>query len=571
MAHDIVIRNGTIVDGTGREPFKGDLAIDNGLISAVGDVEGAGREEIDATGLIVSPGFVDIHTHLDAQVGWDPLLTPVSWHGVTTALIGNCGVTFAPCKPSERATLAGMMEAVEDIPREAILTGLPWDWESYGGYLDAVERLQPAINLAGLVGHSAVRFYVMGERAVEEPATEIEKAQIAELVARSIDEGAVGFSMNRFPGHVLPDGRSIPGTFADHDEVMRITRAVAERDALMQNVMDFNRADMANADLLKKEAVDAGARVLFSYTIGASPQAGVRATAFMNDLQSGGGDLTAVSVPRGTGLTFGLQSHLPAFNIWNQKHFFGPAWEELAAKPLAGRLAAIRDPAFKARLIEEAKAADPAKLFWLADVYWLGAEATPNYMAPMEQNLAAIAEARGEHWSETFLGLSDETDGRCLFTWRLFSRNFPALKDWLTHENVIPGLSDAGAHVSQVMDGGVTSFILSHWVKTAGIYSLAEGVRRLTSAPARVIGLADRGRLEPGLRADVNVFDLDRVGEAYPELVRDFPGGAARYIQRSTGYIATIVNGQVAVRDGAHTGARAGKVLRHRAKATAAA
>ena len=565
MTHDIVIRGGTIVDGTGAAAFVGDVAIDDGRITSVGGTAGAGREEIDAAGLVVSPGFIDIHTHLDAQIGWDPLLTPVSWHGVTTVLMGNCGVTFAPCRPADRETLAGMMETVEDIPRQAILSGLSWDWEGYGGYLDAIERLNPAINVAGLVGHSAVRFYVMGERAVEEPATEDEKKQMAAIVAQSIDDGAVGFSTNRFPGHVLPDGRSIPGTFADHDEVLQIAREVGSRNALMQNVMDFQRPEMGNHELLRQEAVEKGGRILFSYTIGGSDAAGQRATAFMESLIDNDRDITAVSVPRGTGFVFGLQSRLPAYNIWGQKKFFGPTWESLAAMKFAERLSAVRDGEVRARLVEEAKAANQAKLYWLEATYWLGAGERPNYLAPSEDNLPTLAERAGEHWSETFLRLALETDGRCLFTWRMFSRNLPALQDWLGHERVIPGLSDAGAHVSQVMDSGVSSFILSYWVKQKGLYSLEEGVRRLTSAPARVIGVKDRGVLAPGMRADVNVFDADGVGEKYPELVHDFPGGAPRYIQRSTGYHATLVNGQVAFRDGVHSGARAGQVLRHHA------
>jgi N-acyl-D-aspartate/D-glutamate deacylase len=565
MTHDIVIRGGTIVDGTGGEPFAGDVAIDGGMITAVGGSLGQARQTIEATGLIVSPGFIDIHTHLDAQIGWDPLLTPVSWHGVTTVLMGNCGVTFAPCKPGDRETLAGMMETVEDIPRQAILSGLPWDWEGYGGYLDAIERLRPAINVAGLVGHSAVRFYVMGERAVEEPATDEEKQQMAAIVAQSIEDGAVGFSTNRFPGHVLPDGRSIPGTFADHDEVLRIAREVGRRGALMQNVMDFTHPDMGNHDLLRQEAVEENGRILFSYTIGASDAAGHRATSFMNSLLDGDRDITAVSVPRGTGFVFGLQSRLPAYNIWGQKKFFGPAWESLATLPFAERLAAIRDGAAREALVAEARAANPEKLHWLDGVYWLGAGEHPNYLAATQDNLPALAERAGEHWSETFLRLTLETDGRCLFCWRIFSRNLAALQDWLGHARVIPGLSDAGAHVSQVMDSGVSSFILSYWVRQVGLYSLAEGVRRLTSAPARVIGVKDRGVLAPGMRADINVFDAERVGEQYPELVHDFPGGAPRYIQRSTGYHATLVNGEVAFRNGVHCGARAGQVLRHAA------
>ncbi len=565
MTHDIVIRGGLIVDGTGGEPFVGDVAIDGGIITAVGGKAGPGREEIDAGGQVVSPGFVDIHTHLDAQVAWDPLLTPVSWHGVTTVLMGNCGVTFAPCKPEDRETLAGMMETVEDIPRTAILSDLPWDWESYGGYLDAVERMRPAINVAGMVGHSAVRYYVMGERSVEEPATEDEKRQIAAIVAKSIDDGAVGFSSNRFPGHVMPDGRSIPGTFAEHDEVLQIAREVGSRGAVMQNVLDFTREDMGNAQLIRDEAAAVGGRILFSYTIGGSDAAGRRATDFMNSLRAEGGDITAVSVPRGTGFTFGLQARIPAYNIWAQRRFFGPAWEALAAQDFAGRLATIGDAAAREALVAEAKAANIEKLPWVSACYWLGATDTPNYLVATDQTLAAMAETAGEHWSETFLRLTLESKGKGLFNWRMFSRNLPALKDWLGHDHVIPGLSDAGAHVSQVMDSGVTSFVLSHWVKTEKLYSLAEGVRRLTSAPARVIGLKDRGMLKPGMRADVNIFDLDKVGEKYPELVHDFPGGAPRYIQRSTGYAATLVNGEVTFREGQHTGARAGKVLRHAA------
>ena len=226
MAHDIVIRNGDIVDGTGADPVPGDLAIDDGVISAVGNVEGKGNEEINAEGHVVTPGFVDLHTHLDAQIGWDPLMTPVSWHGVTTALMGNCGVTFAPCKPSDRDLLAGMMETVEDIPKHAILTGLPWTWEDYGGYLDAIDSLDPAVNVAGMVGHCAVRFYVMGERAVEEQATPEELSEMAKVVGHSIDGGAIGFSTNRYPPHKLPDGRSIPGTFADPNELVEIGKEV---------------------------------------------------------------------------------------------------------------------------------------------------------------------------------------------------------------------------------------------------------------------------------------------------------------------------------------------------------
>ena len=236
MGHDIVIRGGTVVDGTGAEPFTADIGVRDGRIAEIGRIAANGSEVIDADGLTVSPGFIDLHTHLDAQIGWDPDLTPISWHGVTTALMGNCGVTFAPCKPADRQFLAGMMESVEDIPAQAIMSGLPWTWESYGDYLSTIEGLKPGLNVAGLVGHSAVRYYVMGDRSFAEEASPDEVDQMARIVGEALDAGAVGFSTNRFAPHKAPDGRSIPGTFADPSELVAIGHAVAARGGVMQAV-----------------------------------------------------------------------------------------------------------------------------------------------------------------------------------------------------------------------------------------------------------------------------------------------------------------------------------------------
>ena len=255
LMYDILIRGGSIVDGSGLEPFPGDVAIKDGYIAAIGNVEGEATQEIDATGQLVTPGFVDIHTHLDAQMGWDPDMTPVSWHGVTTALIGNCGMTFAPCKPEDRELLAGMMETVEDIPKEAILGGLKWDWEHYGGYLDSIERMGTAVNVAGLIGHAAIRYYVMGDRAFAEDATEEEVQQMTEIVANAIDAGAFGFSTNRFEPHRAPDGRSIPGTFAKKEELESIAGTVGPKGALMQAV---------GADFGILDAIADKSRVVFS-------------------------------------------------------------------------------------------------------------------------------------------------------------------------------------------------------------------------------------------------------------------------------------------------------------------
>ena len=545
MTHDIVIRGGQIVDGTGSELVPGDVAIDDGTISTVGKVDAQGRQEIDAEGHLVTPGFVDLHTHLDAQIGWDPFLTPVSWHGVTSVLMGNCGVTFAPCKPSDKELLAGMMETVEDIPKYAILNGLAWDWENYGEYLDSISRLAPAINVAGMVGHCAVRFYVMGERAVEEQASEDEKRRMADIVAQSIDAGAVGFSTNRYAPHKLPDGRSIPGTFADPAELVAIARAVGPRNGLMQAVG-------ASPEVLDKMADTSGGRILFSYGAGPEDHSGRERSAGFDKIRAGR-DMTAISQVRGSGFMFGLQSRLPVQ---------GETWDRLRKLDLAGRLAAIQDGDTRAALIEEASQ-EGATPLPMTQVFYLGAGATPDYTAAPESHLAAMAQAAGEHWSETFLRLSLETGGRALFNFRMFNQNLKALGDLFRNDHIFPGLGDAGAHVSQIMDAGWTSFILSYWVREVGLYSIGEAVRRMTSGPARVVGLKDRGVLRPGMRADVNVLDPDAVAERQPELVHDFPGGAPRYIQKAMGYRTTLVNGQVTVVDGEHTGARAGEVLRH--------
>ena len=544
MAHDIVIRGGEIVDGTGAEPAPGDVAIDDGRITAVGKVDGKGGQEIDAAGNLVSPGFVDLHTHLDAQIGWDPQMTPVSWHGVTTALLGNCGVTFAPCKPQDVELLAAMMETVEDIPKNAILTGLPWDWEGYGGYLDAIERLNPALNVAGMVGHCAVRFYVMGERAVEEQATADERKMMADVVADSIDRGAVGFSTNRYPPHKLPDGRSIPGTFADPEELVEIAKAVGPRNGLMQAVG-------ANFDVLKAMANTSRGRILFSYGTGPQEGSGSEQAKHLAQLAEHG-DFTAITQVRGSGFMFGLQSNLPVA---------GEAWDALRKMDLAGRVAAIRDADTAAKLVEEGKGQKTR--FPLAQVFYLGNGETPDYAAGPDMSVEALASAAGEHWVETFLRLSRETDGRALFNLRMFNQSLKELGDLFRSDHIFPSLGDAGAHVSQIMDAGWPSFVLSHWIRNTGLYTMGEGIRRLTSGPARVLGLKDRGTLAPGMRADINVFDPSEVAELQPELVHDFPGGAPRYIQRSKGYKATLVNGAVTLVDGEHTGARAGEVLRH--------
>ena len=549
MAHELVIRNGTVVDGTGAEPFVSDIAIDDKIISVIGDVDGVGNEEIDASGLTVTPGFVDLHTHLDAQVGWDRKLTSVSWHGVTTALLGNCGVTFAPCKKEDQEFLAGMMETVEDIPKYAILTGLPWDWESYGGYLDSMERLGPMINITGLVGHSATRTYVMGERAIEEQATPEEIEQIAALAGQSVKEGAVGFSVNRHPGHTLPDGRAIPGTFASREELLAIAEAVGENGGLMQVVPHFG--DLENEmDLLEAEAESAN--VLFS----AISEHGAIFDERVSAMRAKGLDVTAVTVPRSGGGITGLATN----NFWRT-----PAWNKLRKiEGVDARVTAIKNADFRRELVDEIKnhPRHDEIMRPLKRQYPMGNALRPKYTQSRYESLYDIAEAAGEHPVETWLRYTIESDGKALFHARGFNVNLEKLEKMITTEWAMPGLGDAGAHVSQMIDSGWSTFVLSHWYRDAGVYSLQEAVRRISGEPARVLGLNDRGTLSVGKRADINVLDMDKLEERQPELVHDFPGNAPRFIQRAVGYRTTICNGAVILRDDEHTGELAGEVLR---------
>ena len=549
MSHDVVIRGGSVVDGTGAEPYSADIAIDGDTITEIGKVADKGRDEIQADGLNVSPGFIDLHTHLDAQIGWDPQVTSVSWHGVTTALLGNCGVTFAPCRASDREFLAGMMETVEDIPKNAILHGLPWNWESYGGYLDALEALGPSINIAGLVGHCAVRFYVMGERAVEEPATDDEVRQIAELAGQSVKEGAVGFSTNRLPGHRLPDGRSIPGTFADRDELRAVAKEVGKHGGIMQTVSDFRDFE-AEFDLIADEARTARG-ALFSM----AAEMGVeRTNERVLAMRAEGLNVTSVTVPRSGGGVGGLSTN---------NFFRTEAWNELRKKDVAGRLAAIRDPEIRRRLVDEVKAQGDQVAEGTKRWFYMGDQPRPRYTQHLEESLFHKAQAAGEHPVETWLKITDETDGKALFHLRGFNVNLSALEDLIRTEWAMPGLGDAGAHVSQMIDSGWSTFILSHWHRDSGVYAIEEAVRRISAVPAGVLGLNDRGTLEVGKRADVNVFDIGKLEERMPEIVHDFPFGAPRFIQRAAGYHATVCNGTVVLRDDELTGERAGRVLRN--------
>lgn len=393
-----------------------------------------------------------------------------------------------------------------------------------------------------MIGHSAVRYHVMGERSFAEQATSEELAEMAAIVGEAMDRGALGFSTNRYEPHKAPDGRSIPGTFADPSELVAIGKEVGRRGGMMQAVG-------ASPEVLTAMA-DSGSRILFSWGVGPEAGAGRASAAFLEKMCEGR-DMTAITQVRGTGYMFGLQSGLP---------FGGETWAKLREMTLAQRLAAIANSETAAKLIEEARAKTHVPL---KNVYYLGVGETPDYTAARSENVQALAEKTGEDFAQLFVRLSRETGGKALFNFRMFCQDLGELGDLFKSDRIFPGLGDAGAHVSQIMDADWSTFVLAYWIRQRELYSLGEGIRRITSGPARVMGLKDRGVLAPGMRADINVFDFNRVTQLQPELVHDFPGGAARYIQRARGYKATLVNGQINVQDDTHTGVQAGMVLRH--------
>ena len=569
MSHDLIIRNGNIVDGLGRAPVIGDIAIEGNRIVAIGSVSGKGKRELDADGLVVTPGFVDLHTHFDAQVGWDPQLTPASWHGVTTALMGNCGVTFAPVRDADKETLAIMMESVEDIPRHAIMTGLSWNWNSYGEYLDSIEKLSPAINLAGMVGHAAARFYVMGERAVDENPTGSEIDAMASLIGDSVREGAVGFSTNRLRAHVMPDGRPIPGTFATDEELVKISAAVGREGGILQSVIEGGAKLEAELQLIKKQLTAARTRLLFSAPWEPGKDGKSAYQPAINDMQSHGLDVMGTTQPRAAAFLSGLKSNV----LYGMRHK-GQAWRDLRDLDFEGRLAAIRDSNMRARLIEEAKVMEGAQSIGQtmtssrfsippAASFWMGDEDRPNYTGGSEMSLETLSAQANEHPAETWIRLMVESNGQGLFMVRFVNQDLEVLPDFMRSDWIVPGVGDAGAHVSVIMDSGWTSFLLSYWHRDRSEFTLEEAVHYLTAKQARVIGLNDRGSLEVGKYADINVIDIDRLSEKQPMRVHDFPGGAPRFIQRAIGYRATVVNGQVILENDELTGVVGGSVLRN--------
>ena len=561
MTYDIVIRNGRVVDGTGKPEFKADIAIQGDRIAAIGAVKDRGQREVDADGKHVTPGFVDIHTHLDAQIAWDPIASSSCYHGVTSVVLGNCGVTFAPCKPSDRKYLAKMMESVEDIPAESIEAGLPWAWESYGEYLDCLEQLPKGVNVGGMVGHCAVRYHAMGERSLEqEPATDADIERICALVDEAIEHGALGFSTSRTFMHRVPDGRPVPGTYADPKELLAIGRVLGKRKRGVfeaaarlgerdNEALDNTRAEVAWMGEISREN---GVNVTFGLaSSNRRPELFRRVIEFSEDHNARGAHLRPQTTCRGIGGLYGLHNRTP-FDA-------AAPWQALKPLTLGERLAVLRDPEQRDELVA---CVDVESMRLDVDQVYILKPGQVRYDNDPGNSLGALARTRGVNPVEAFIDLCLETDGRAVLSFASLNPNLESVAEMITNPTVAMGLADSGAHVGQIMDASQPTWLLQHWVREKGLFTIEEAVRRWTSDTADIFSIRQRGALLPGNFADVNIIDLDRVEVLTPQYVHDFPGGAGRYVQRANGFDMTIVNGAVFMENGAHAGALAGQMLR---------
>jgi N-acyl-D-amino-acid deacylase len=577
MAYELIVRNGTIVDGLGGEPFTGDVAIADGVIAAVGDVEGEAAKEIDATGLLVTPGFVDLHTHYDGQAIWSDRMTPSSAHGVTTAVMGNCGVGFAPCRSEDHEVLVDVMAGVEDIPGVVMVDGLPWTWETFPEFLDAVASRQRDIDVAAFLPHSPLRVYVMGRRGVDrEPATAEDLSQMRKLAAEAIDVGALGFASSRLTIHKTESGHPIPSYDAGHDEIEAIARGVADAGGgLIQFVPDLVAGDYGPAlQTVFDVAADVGLPVTFTLAIGnAGPAFFEDAMTMVEKANSNAAAaepvVTAQVFPRPIGLVIGLQLSGNPFVMY-------PSYREIAGLPLAERVAEMRKPEVRERILSDKPASDGHPLMFAVQAFdWIfPLDDPPDYEPDPSNSISARAKARGvSPLEEAYDRLLDD-DGHAMLLVTLANfrdASLDTVAELVRREDVVLGLGDGGAHYGMICDASFPTYMLTHWARdrASGRLTVAEAVRELTSVPARVAGLADRGRIGVGYKADVNVVDHDALRLHKPVVSYDLPAGGRRLDQTADGYVATIVSGQVIAENGVPTEARPGRLVRGRQPAPA--
>jgi len=560
MAYDIVIKNGMVVDGSGGARYRGDVGVKDGKITKIGRINETADDVIDAEGHVVSPGFVDGHTHMDAQVFWDSLGTCSCYHGVTSVVMGNCGFTLAPCREAEADLVFRNLERAEDIDRGAMLEGIKWQWETYPEYLDVVDKLPKGINYSGYIGHSALRTYVMGERAFDEAASEDDLKAMSHQVKEAVKAGALGFSTSRSPSHRTSDDRQVASRAADFAEIKTLVHAMGELDAgIFQLAMERGDRDyvLQNYTDLKNLSIDSGRPITFgSLSRRESPGLWRDCYDIIEKGNLEGARLFTQVHSREINSVMSFETHLP-FDNWD-------VWRDIRALPLDQQEAALRDPETKKKLIEIASRPyqGPAVI---------GGEARPPewdmfYVMESEKwahrTMADIARERGVAPAEAMIDMALEHDLKLFFRQPIANENMDDALDLMKHPHSCVTFSDSGAHVSQIMDSSLQTHLLSHWVRDKQAFTLEEAVRLVTYDTATQWGFHDRGLIREGMTADMVVFNPDTIGPRMPEVVCDLPAGAKRLRQTAHGIANTIVGGQTVLRNGEHTGALPGKLLR---------
>jgi N-acyl-D-amino-acid deacylase len=561
MAYDLVIKNGTVIDGSGLPRYRADVAVRHGRVAAIGRIREAAREVLDADGQVVTPGFIDGHTHMDAQVFWDPYGTCSCWHGVTTVVMGNCGFTLAPCGKSERHLVVRNLERAEDIAAEAMDAGIDWTWTTFPEFLDRVEMLPKGINYAGYVGHSALRTYAMGERAFEKEASEDDLRAMERELRDGIRAGAIGFTTSRSPSHETPDRRPVASRLASWDEVRRLVGVMGDMNA---GVFEL-AGERAGGDperlrdyhvRLRDLAVETGRPVTWGlFSRREEPDLWRTYVALLEETAARGGRMFAQVHSRALTVVLSFKTQLPFDRL--------PVWRELRALPLEEQKQRLRDPELRRRLVEAAKERDERRPIGaearLGSYEWIFVMDTPE--GP-HRSVAAVARERGIDPVEAIIDLALEKDLDRFFLQPIANENQDHALELMKHPRTVVTFSDSGAHVSQIMDASLQTHLLSHWVRAKQAISLEQAVRMLSFEPATHWGFGDRGLIREGLAADLLVFDPETIAPEMPEVVRDLPAGARRLTQRARGIAATVVNGEVVLRDGKPTGALPGQLLR---------
>ncbi|ETW93583.1 MAG: hypothetical protein ETSY1_38560 [Candidatus Entotheonella factor] len=563
MQYDLVIQNGTIVDGSGLPRFRADLGIVHGKIATIGKIRAAAKEIIDAEGHVVAPGFIDGHTHMDAQVNWDPLGTCSVWHGITSVVMGNCGFSLAPCAEADNDMVMRNLERAEDISPAAMAAGIKWTWETFPEYLDTIENLPKGINYSAYLGHSALRTYVMGERAFHEQATPDDLGRMKREVRDAIRAGAMGFTTSRSQSHRTPQGDPVASRLANWDEVRQLVGVMGEMNAGIFEIASENPLDTPEALLdyqtrLKELAVDTGVPITYGqFSRRSSDDTWRSYLALADETAQAGGRMFIQTHSRPLNLVLSFETQMPYDKL--------PVWRDIRQLPLAEQAAALRDPDMRRKLIDAAnqQADDGGK--------GIGPEARAanyDYLYVMDSGMppyrtvAELAREMRKDPTEVVMDLALEKDMKQFFLQPIANENQDHALELIRHPRTVVTFSDSGAHVSQIMDSSLQTHLLGYWVREKQEFTLEDAVRQLTFVPASFWGMNNRGLLREGYAADVVVFDPDRIAPMLPELVYDLPAGARRLKQKSAGIAATVVNGEVLMRNNEHTGALPGQLIR---------